>query len=207
MAGIGELIQIPETTFSELIIESGVVLDTLDITGATPIANEDILCATSGGLEVACVPEYEDMGADVDNCPEGMAEMMQIVGWKCSVKFTALNATAKLTRLNLGAADIAADGVKITPRMTLAPSDFQDIWIACKRTDGGWAAVRLMNALSTSGLVLRTSKKGKGQYTHELSGHFSIRNQNVVPMEFYIQAGTAAEGGENSGQSGQEENS
>jgi uncharacterized protein YjdB len=42
-----------------------------------------------------------------------------------------------------------------------------------------------MNALSTGGFSLQTSKNGKGQISIEITGHVSINAQDVVPMEFY----------------------
>jgi hypothetical protein len=50
-------------------------------------------------------------------------------------------------------------------------------------------AICLKNALSTSGLSLQTTKDGKGQISVSLSGHYSITEQDVVPMEFYVQEG------------------
>jgi hypothetical protein len=42
-----------------------------------------------------------------------------------------------------------------------------------------------MNALSTSGFTLQTTKNGKGTVSLEITGHVSINAQDVVPMEFY----------------------
>ena len=51
--------------------------------------------------------------------------------------------------------------------------------------DGGLVAIQLLNALSTDGFSLKTSKNGKGQISLTLTGHVSINAQNVVPMVFY----------------------
>ena len=53
------------------------------------------------------------------------------------------------------------------------------------RADGGMVAIRLINALSTGGFSLQTTKNGKGQVSMELTGHVSIKNQDTMPMEFY----------------------
>jgi len=42
-----------------------------------------------------------------------------------------------------------------------------------------------MNALSTGGLSLQTTKNGKGQVQIELTGHVSINAQDTMPMEWY----------------------
>lgn len=75
---------------------------------------------------------------------------------------------------------------QVTPRKDLKQSDFKDeIWWVGDRADGGMVAVKLINALSTSGFALQTTKNGKGQLTLELGGHVSINAQDVVPMVFY----------------------
>ena len=48
-----------------------------------------------------------------------------------------------------------------------------------------------MNALSTAGFDLQTSDQEKGKFSVEFTGHVSIETQDVVPMEFFIKAGTA----------------
>lgn len=63
---------------------------------------------------------------------------------------------------------------KVTPRMTLDPTagtgDFKDIWWVGDTLDGGMVAVRLMNALSTGGLTLKTTDKGKGNIAVTMTG-------------------------------------
>jgi hypothetical protein len=48
--------------------------------------------------------------------------------------------------------------------------------------------------LSTAGFSLKTTKKGKGTVGVTLTGHVSISDTDVVPMEFYIIKGDAVEG-------------
>ena len=75
---------------------------------------------------------------------------------------------------------------KITPRRDLDQGDFEEsIWWVGDKADGGMVAVKLINALSTGGFSLKTTKNGKGQNSITITGHVSINNQNVVPMEFF----------------------
>lgn len=74
---------------------------------------------------------------------------------------------------------------KVLPRRDLAQSDFTDLWWVGDRADGGFVAVKLINALSTGGLSLKTTKAGKGQISVELTGHVSINDQETMPMEWY----------------------
>jgi len=189
---MGKFTQIPQSTFEEMQLDAGMLLKTFDpATGAAP-KDEDIICATTGGITVSCVPTYSDMGADVDNCPANMMELMQLDSWACKMAFTSLGSSPESIRLALGAADVDSANSKITPRSELKQTDFSDVWWVGDRADGGMVAVCLKNALSTGGFSLKTAKNGKGQTSVELSGHVSIKNQSVVPMEFYSKAGAAA---------------
>ena len=73
----------------------------------------------------------------------------------------------------------------VKPRRDLSSSDFSDIWWVGDRADGGFLAIKLINALSTAGFTLQTTKNGKGNVSVEFTGHFSSANQTEVPMVFY----------------------
>ena len=185
--------KISQKAFESMQINAGVVLNTFDPTGATEIKDADIICATSGGVTAECKPNITDLGDDVDNCQKNTAELMQIEDYDCTLAFTALNVTTDVIKLALGAADVAEK--KVTPRMTLDPTestgDFKDIWWVGDTIDGGFAAVRLMNALSTGGLTLKTTDKGKGNIAVTLTGCPRL-GSDTVPMEWYYSPKAAA---------------
>lgn len=186
---MGKFTKIPQDTFSGLQINAGILLKQFDPeVGGNP-ADEDIICPTTGGITASCVPTYSDFGEDVDNCPANLRELKHLDAWECKLAFTSLGTSPESIRLALGAADAAAG--KVTPRRDLKQGDFSDVWWVGDRADGGMVAVRLMNALSTSGFSLKTAKNGKGQLSVELAGHVSIDAQDVMPMEFYSKAGEA----------------
>lgn len=184
---MGKFTAIPESTFSQLQTNAGVLLKKFD--PANPeLINADIICATTGGINPSCVPRFVDNGEDIDNCPNGMKELMEIEGWDCSLGFTALSFSAESIKMALGAADLDAETSAITPRMELKDTDFSDVWWVGDRSDDGLVAVCLKNALSTSGLSIQTTKNGKGQLAVTLGGHYSITAQKEVPMKFYSMA-------------------
>ena len=188
---MGKFTKVAQSTFDEIQVDAGVLLKNFN--PQTPeIADEAIICATTGGINPVCTASYTDFAEDIDNAPNGMKEFMKLTGWECTLGFTALNTTTEVIRMALGAADIDATNGKITPRRDLKDTDFADIWWVGDRTDGGLVAIRLINALSTSGFSLQTTKNGKGQISVTLAGHVSINAQDVVPMEFYVQKGAAA---------------
>lgn len=188
---MGRFTKIPQNTFSELQLDAGVCLKTFDpATGAEP-KDEDIICATTGGINVSCVPTYSDFGEDVDNCPVNMKELKHLDSWECKMSFTSLGTSADSIQLALGAADIDPTSGAIKPRRDLKQADFSNVWWVGDRADGGLVAVCLKNALSTAGFTLQTTKNGKGQVSVELTGHVSISDQDTMPMEFYSQAAEA----------------
>lgn len=182
---MGRFTQIPESTFNELQMDAGVLLKNFD--PADPnIQNSDIITATTGGVSTSCVPTYSDFFEDVDNAPNDTKEGKHLDGWECLLSTTALGTSPEMIRLSLGAADIDATTSAIVPRRHLEQTDFEDdIWWVGDRADGGFVAVRLLNALSDGGYSLTTTKNNKGQSALSIRGHVSINNQDVVPMEFY----------------------
>ena len=187
---MGRFTKVSQETFKEIQMEAGLILNQFDPNGATDVEDSHIVCATTGGIEIACKPTFTDYGEDIDNVPNNMLEFKEVDGWDCSIAFTALNASATAIKLALGAADVA--GNKITPRFDLKDGDTKDIWWVGDRADGGFVAVCLKNALSTEGFTLKTTKKGKGQLSCTLTGHVSINAQDEVPMEFYVMEGESA---------------
>ena len=188
---MGMFTKISTDAFDKLQLDAGMLLKTFDPTTPAAPADADIICATTGGVQATCVPTFSDFGEDVDNVPNNMMEFKHLDSWECKLATTGLGVTPEYVKLSLGAADIDGTNTsKIVPRRSLQLTDFQDaIWWVGDRADGGLVAVKLMNALSTSGFNLQTTKNGKGQLSIELTGHVSVRTQNVVPMEFYSVAG------------------
>lgn len=181
---MGMFTVIPQSTFDDLQTDAGVLLKTFN--PATPAApsDSDIICATTGGINITCTPTYSDYGEDIDNVPNNMKELKHLDGWECKISTSCLGTSPELIKMSLGAADIS-NTTKIVPRRDLEQTDFSDLWWVGDKADGGLVAVKLINALSTGGFSLQTTKNGKGQITLELTGHVSIDAQTTMPMEFY----------------------
>lgn len=180
---MGMFTAISQEAFSQIQANAGMILTKFDPTKPAAPADENIVTATTGGINVVCTPTYSDWGEDIDNVPNNMMEFKNLDGWECTFGFTALGTNPDFIKIALGAAEL--DGNKIIPRRDLEQSDFSDIWWVGDRTDGGFIAVKLKNALSTGGFSLQTTKNGKGQVSVTLTGHVSITAQNDMPMEFY----------------------
>ena len=187
---MGMFTKIPQETFDNLQLEAGVLLNTFNPASPAAPADADIITATTGGIQVSCVPTYSDFGEDVDNCPANMMELKHLDQWESTMTFTALSTSPEVIKLSLGSADL--DGTtKVIPRRDLQQTDFQTLWWVGDRADGGFVAIKMMNALSTGGFSIQTTKSGKGQFSCTITGHVSINAQDVVPMEFYSAAPSA----------------
>ena len=192
--------QIPVDTFSTLQMNAGILIK--GKTGFNPatgeVVAESILGATTGGIAVSCVPSFIDFGEDVDNCPKNMMELKKLDSWECKISGTFVTVSTQLAKMMLGAADIdGQDNTKIIPRVDVLIEDFSDVWFVGDYSDkngaqnGGFVAVHMLNALSTGGFSMQTADKEKGNFEVEFTGHVSMEAQDVVPMEFFIKAGTA----------------
>lgn len=182
---MGRFTVIPQDTFEGLQLDAGVLLRRFNPANPVAPADEDIICATTGGINPSCVPTFSDLGEDVDNVPVNMKELKHLDSWECAISTTSLGTSPELIKLSLGCADINAQTSAIVPRADLRQTDFSDIWWVGDRADGGLVAVQLKNALSTGGFSLQTTKNGKGQIALTITGHVSINAQSEVPMVFY----------------------
>ena len=188
--------KIPSDTFQKLQINAGIL--TTDFTPATgTIGEAGQIGATTGGVNFTATPTFSDFGEDIDNCPKNMKELKKLDSWEAKMSGTFVNADTAIAKRLCGAADIGTtDTTKITPRNDLSSTDFGDIWLVGDysdkngETNGGFIAIKLINALSTGGFQLQTADKSKGQFAFEFTGHYSMSAQDTVPSEIYIKAGT-----------------
>ena len=191
--------KIPSDTFQKLQLNAGII--TTDFTPTSGAVGENgQLGATTGGITFNATPTFSDFGEDIDNCPKNTKEMKRLDEWEVTMTGTFVVADTAIAKRLVGAADIGTtDTTKVTPRNDLASADFGDIWFVGDYSDkngdtnGGFVAIKHINALSTGGFHLQTSDKAKGQFSFTFTGHYSIDAQDTVPFEIYIKTGTAEE--------------
>ena len=189
--------KIPSDAFQKLQINAGIL--TTDFTPSTgEIGAAGQIGATTGGVSFAATPTYSDYGEDIDNCPKNMKELKKLESWEATISGTFVNADTAIAKMLVGAADIGtSDTTKITPRNDVLESDFETIWLVGDysdkngETNGGFIAIKLINALSTGGFQIQTADKAKGQFAFTFTGHYSMDAQDTPPFEIYIKAGTA----------------
>ena len=188
--------KIPEDTFKNIVLNAGVLLSSF--TPATPtIEDTNILGATTGGINFTATPSFTDFGEDIDNCPKNMKELKKLDSWEVKLTGTFITSNTSLIALLMGAGDVGtSDTTKVTPRVDVASADFKDLWFVCDYSDkngennGGFCAIKIINALSTGGFSMQSADKGKAQFSFEFTGHVSMSAQTVVPFEVYLKEGT-----------------
>lgn len=185
--------QIPADTFKQIVLNAGILLKTFTPNTGT-FSAPDIVGATTGGITFEATPTFSDFGEDIDNCPKNTMELKKLDSWEVKMSGTYVTLTAEIAKSVISAADIS--DIKITPRNDIDLSDFSDLWFVADysnlngETNGGFCAIHLLNALSTSGLKIQSSDKAKGQFAFEYTAHYSISEPDIVPFEVYIKAGT-----------------
>lgn len=193
--------KIPETAFQELQLNAGILLSSFTPSTATVTA-ENILGATSGGVNFTATPTYSDFGEDIDNCPKNMLELKKLDFWEVKMSGTFVTVDTSLAKTLIGAADIGtSDTTQIIPRNDVTETDFTDLWWVGDYSDkngdtnGGFVAIHMLNGLSTGGFQIQSGDNAKGQFSFEFTGHYSMDNQDKVPFEVYVKAGTAEAAG------------
>lgn len=197
--GMPKFTQIPTDTFESLQINAGIIATAFDPATGTLDA-DNIIGATTGGVNFRDSVDYIDFGDDIDNCPKNTLELKKINGRTVTMGGTLVTIKTAIGQKLAGAADVA--GTKITPRDILKSSDFSDLWWIGDYSDvnedsgntvtAGFCAIKLINALNTGGFQLQSSDRGKGQFAFEFTGHYSMADISKVPYEVYIKEGVSA---------------
>lgn len=193
MAGL-KYTQVPSDTFEKLQLNAGILVD-----GFTPSTGVigNILGATTGGISFASNPSYTDFGEDIDNVPNNMLELKHLQAFDPAMSGTFLTVTPAVAKMLIGPADIDEDdATHVIPRQQLLSTDFDEVWWIGDYSDkntgatAGFIAIHLLNAMNTSGFQIQSTKDGKGTMSFEYHGHYSIEDQDTVPFEIYVKAGT-----------------
>lgn len=167
-------------------IGAGLLLNNFDVTNPVSPAEADIICDTTGDYSITCVPETSDLFEDVNNAFVGSMEGKRIDSWTCSLSIESLTFSDEVLKLALGAAETASDG-GVNPRRQYKLADFVQLyWIGDMLDEDKLLVVAMDHAVSTGGLSLTTTNKGKGRIALEITPHSSLTDQQKIPMAFYI---------------------
>lgn len=189
--------QIPQDTFKEIQLNAGVLVPSFTPSSGE-LSADTIIGATTGGVTFEATPSFTDYGEDIDNCPKNTKELKKLDSWEAKMSGTFVTVKADSVKSLLSAADAdSMDPTHIVPRNDVSLDDFTDIWWVGDysekngKKNGGFIAIHMMNSLSTGGFKLKSDDKAKGNFDFEFTAHYSMEEQDKVPFEIYVKAGTA----------------
>jgi hypothetical protein len=180
---MGAYERIPADTFRTMQMSAGILCKDFN-----PDTGEfdNIIGATDGGVTIEATPDYKDHGENIDNCPKNVLELTTLESWECKVSGDYITASPTMIKTLLGSASLVDN--HITLRNTLTEDDFQDIWFVGDYGPSGYFAVQLSNALNTKGFSSKSENNSHTKFSFEYKGHYSISNQDKVPLEIYIKS-------------------
>lgn len=184
--------RIPEDTFKNIQLNAGILARSFN---PQTREVEGLMGATTGGISFDADPTYEDFGEDIDNAPKNTKELKELTEWAVALSGTFVTINLTTAKVLVGAGDIS--GSKVVPRNEIFDTDFEDVWwigdYSDKNTgdDAGFCAIHMLNALNTGGFHIKTTDKGKGNFSFNFEGHYSMQAQDTVPFEVYVVEGGA----------------
>ena len=180
--------------FESMAYGGAILVKDFDPTTFEPPAEGDVFMATSGDITINDNVNTLDLGEDVNGIYFQYKELQVITGSQAkTVTVTALNFGAEDIRRALGAADIdTQDDSHITTRLYYKTTDFENIALVFPKVGGGYVALVMSNALSTSGLSITTTKNGKATMSLTITAFRSIEDKTKAEIEYYSFDATTA---------------
>lgn len=197
------------SAFKRMTWDSGIIVNDFNPTTGE-IDLDDIQWETTGDISFSSTRDLTDMGAEINNCPENTMQLQKAQPWQAQITGTAVTITGDTIAAFLGNADAnspESGPVKVTPRSDLLLTDFADKWLIVNysdltgETNGGYAAIHLMNALSTEGFSATFGKNKGGQFPFTLKSFYDMEDMSKVPFEIYVLSGSSESSEEKSAQS------
>lgn len=189
--------KVANDAFEHIQLNAGILTDDFDPATET-IGN--ILGVTGGGISFNSNPEYQDFGEGMDNVPANTMELKKLTSMNPVLSGTFMTVTANLVKMLVGASDIEQVSTyvkKIIPRVDLETTDFEDVWFVGDYSDvndgigAGYIALHLKNGLSTGGFQIQTNDKDKGNFSMEITGHYTMTDTTILPFDVYVKEGYA----------------
>ena len=196
-------------TIENIEFEAGLILKNKFTSSASFNKDNDVLCATTGGIKVTIAQVKQVI--KFDGVLDNTAGVERVVGWTGTVTFNTKEVDSAKVKLALGFAGITSNsetGVDtITLKQGVVPvSDDQDFYVLGKLGDGSWRQIIINKAMNVSGLNETRNDKGETEISFDLQANYGIDTQDTPPISIeYITEATPtpsenSQGGENNGQ-------
>lgn len=178
--------QIPTDTFENLAKGAGMLAKTFTPSAPATLEPENILCATTGGVHITCVPTMVDHAEGIDNAKTGLLEMQEVTMYEVGMEFTAVSVTTDMLKMAIGKSTVEGTNKVLPKHGTLTATDVQNLWYIVPQTDKKVFAACIKNAFSTGGLDFQSENEGNGQLSISLRGMYKMDAQDTVPLECYV---------------------
>lgn len=176
--------KVPADVFNYIQENAGIIVKTFD---PDTRGINDIICATSGGINFTDTITFQDWGDDIDNVQKNTKELKRIESREIKIAGTSASFTKEHIKRLIAVADVDTNNdLRIIPRNEIKDSDFETLWFVCDYGNGGYIAIKIYDALNTAGFNIQTNDKGKGTGPFEFTAHPSIDDERV-PYEVYVE--------------------
>lgn len=163
--------------------EAGLILKNKFTASSSFNKNNDVLCATIGGIKVAIAQIKQVI--KFDGVLDNTAGIERVVGWTGSVQFSTKEVDSEKVKLALGFAGITSTTGKdtITLKQGIIPTtDYQDFYVLGKLGDGSWRQIIINKAMNVSGLNETRNDKNETEISFDLQANYGIDTQDTPPI-------------------------
>lgn len=177
--------------------EAGLILKNKFTTSSAFSKDNDVLCATTGGIRVTIAQVKQVI--KFDGVLDNTAGIERVVGWTASVTFSTKEVDSGMVKRALGYAASTSETNKETITLkqgVIAPSEYENFYILGKMGDGSWRQIVINKAMNVSGLNETRNDKGETEIAFELHANYGIDTQDTPPVsvEYITEATTSSEG-------------
>lgn len=173
--------------------EAGLILKNKFTTSSAFSKDNDVLCATTGGIRVTIAQVKQVI--KFDGVLDNTAGIERVVGWTASVTFSTKEVDSAMVKRALGYAEITSETNKETITLkqgVIDPSEYENFYILGKMGDGSWRQIIINKAMNVSGLNETRNDKGETEIAFELHANYGIDTQDTPPVSIeYIAEASA----------------
>ena len=172
--------------------EAGLILKNKFTTSSAFSKDNDVLCATTGGIRVTIAQQKQVI--KFDGVLDNTAGIERVVGWTASVTFSTKEVDSAMVKRALGYAESSTTTNKETITLkqgVIDESEYENFYILGKMGDGSWRQIIINKAMNVSGLNETRNDKGETEIAFELHANYGIDTQDTPPVSIeYITEAT-----------------
>lgn len=184
---------VKSNTIENTEFEAGLILKNKFTTSSAFNKDNDVLCATTGGIRVTI--EQQKQVVKFDGVLDNTAGIERVIGWTASVTFSTKEVDSGMVKRALGYAESSSETNKETITLkqgVIDPSEYENFYILGKMGDGSWRQIIINKAMNVSGLNETRNDKGETEIAFELHANYGIDTQDTPPVSIeYITESTA----------------